>query len=106
MENLKQEINKILLNESKKRAVTVDKVIDSFLGIGFCQPKFYKPSVWAKAKKIMLFLASMNIGIIHKPYHGKGHFWTNDNLDIIKDMTFSEQKEYFKNKLKDKLTKN
>lgn len=29
------------------------KEVESLVGIGFCQPKFYKPGVWRKAKKLM-----------------------------------------------------
>lgn len=50
--------------------------------IGFCQPKFYKPSVWVKAKKLMLLACEMDIGVYHRPYRGAGHFWTLDGVSI------------------------
>jgi hypothetical protein len=56
--------------------------IDQLVWIGFCQPKFYKPSVWVKAKAMMLLAVKMGIGVEHRPIRGAGHFWTKTNLKI------------------------
>lgn len=101
MEITALQIKKILEKEAQVREETLDEVIENFIGIGFCQPKFYKPSVWAKVKKVMLFLTSMNIGVIHRPCRGGGHFWTND--EVFNNMRFSEEIAFLKNELKDKL---
>jgi len=59
--------------------------IIKYIGIGFCQPKFYKPAAWRKAKLIMNKLVSLNVGVI--PYdfgRGKGKFITTGDLDKLK----------------------
>jgi len=56
------------------------------VGIGFCQPKFYKRSVWLASKRIMEELAIPN-GLAH--HHdfgrGKGKYSTNLTTDEVKD---------------------
>ena len=42
-----------------------------FIQIGFCQPKFYLPTVWRKANRVMQKLVQMNVGVIKK----KKRFW-------------------------------
>ena len=56
--------------------------IKKLVYIGFCQPKFYKASVWSKAKKLMLVACDMGIGVYHRPHRGAGHFWTEDGVSI------------------------
>lgn len=58
-------------------------VIKEAISIGFCQPKFYKPSVWAKSKKIMEELCKMDCGVIPFDYgRGKGKYSTNKEISI------------------------
>lgn len=49
-----------------KRTIT-----EHYIGIGFCQPKFYKPSVWRKAKKIMEWLCD-NTPHVYRFDFGRG----------------------------------
>jgi hypothetical protein len=45
------------------------------IGIGFCQPKFYIPSAWRKAKAVMDRLVSLDCGVIeHNFGRGKGKY--------------------------------
>lgn len=64
-----------------KHAYTSEE-IKKLVWIGFCQPKFYKASVWKKAKELMLIACEMNIGVYHRPYRGAAHFWTEDGVSI------------------------
>lgn len=53
----------------------------NLIDIGFCQPKFYKPSSWAKANRIMQKLCALNVGV--KPHNfgrGKGKYINDGNL--------------------------
>ncbi len=59
-----------------------DAEIKTLVGIGFCQPKFYKPSIWSKAKKLMLLACELNLGVIHRPIRGAGHFWIEGDATI------------------------
>lgn len=60
--------------------------IESLINIGFCQPKFYKPAVWLKAKKIMNKLCSIpESKVIPCNYgRGKGKYSIMPNTDIDK----------------------
>lgn len=63
--------------------------IETYVSIGFCQPKFYTPSAWNKAKKLMTIAVAHNLA---KPYNygrGKGKYTTN--LEI-KDVYTALQK--------------
>lgn len=56
---------------------------EKLISIGFCQPKYYKPSTWQKAKKVMNELCSFNIGV--KPFdygRGKGKYTYDGKLSI------------------------
>lgn len=50
--------------------------------IGFCQPRFYRPSVWVKARAMMLLAVEMGIGVEYRPIRGAGHFWTKNGLKM------------------------
>lgn len=65
--------------------------IKTLVYIGFCQPKFYKPHIWAKAKKLMLIACEMQI-VLHRPYRGGGHFWCTDNVSIEEVVTILREK--------------
>jgi hypothetical protein len=44
---------------------------EHYIGIGFCQPKFYKRSVWLKAKRIMEWLCD-NTPYVERYDFGRG----------------------------------
>lgn len=74
------------LIKGNKNNPTYDEVLES-ISIGFCQPKFYKRSVWLKSKKIMDKLCELNVGVIPFDYgRGKGKYSTTKKLDN-KDLT-------------------
>jgi hypothetical protein len=51
--------------------MTTQEIIQS-IQIGFCQPKFYKRSVWNKAKKVMEFLCDNTNGEVVRHNFGPG----------------------------------
>lgn len=66
-----------------RKQLTRPEVIN-FIGIGFCQPKFYKRNAWLKAKEIMDFLVSLNVGVIEFDYgRGKGKYKTTKEISNI-----------------------
>lgn len=77
-----EQVLKILEKHSIENQITKEESIRKLIFLGFCQPVFYKASVWAKAKKIMDYAVSLNIGVYHKPVRGKGHYWNFDDVDI------------------------
>jgi hypothetical protein len=44
---------------------------EHLIGIGFCQPKFYKPHIWRKAKAIMEWLCD-NTAFVKRHDFGRG----------------------------------
>ena len=79
----------------KRQQKTLEEVTN-LIGIGFCQPNFYKPSAWQQAKRIMDFLVNLEIGVIpHDFGRGKGKY------SMIKGCNFSNKELaeiYIKNK--------
>lgn len=60
----------------------------SLVGIGFCQPKFYKRSVWQKAKRLMDNVVCPNR--LARPYdygRGKGKYESDMEIDVVKKHT-------------------
>jgi len=58
----------------------LDSLTD-LIGIGFCQPKFYKRNTWLKAKEIMDYLVSLNVGVVEHNYgRGKGKYKTINGI--------------------------
>ena len=48
--------------------------LESYVNIGFCQPKFYRPEVWRKAKRVMDIACLLGLA---KPFdfgRGKGKY--------------------------------
>lgn len=76
-----------------KKYTTLD--VKTLVGIGFCQPKFYKASVWRKAKKLMDEVLCPNQ--LAEPYdfgRGKGKYNSaKDIKDCVKDTTEILKKE-------------
>lgn len=56
------------------------QVVD-LIGLGFCQPMFYKRNAWLKAKKIMNTLVTLNVGVIEFDFgRGKGKYMTTKDI--------------------------
>lgn len=51
--------------------MTTKEIIES-INIGFCQPKFYKRSVWNKAVKVMEYLSDNTNGEVSRHNFGPG----------------------------------
>lgn len=58
---------------------------EHLIGIGFCQPKFYKPHIWRKAKAIMEWLCDFrstegDVYVIRYDFgRGKGKYMTTED---------------------------
>ena len=63
--------------------LTTDE-IKHLINIGFCQPKFYKASVWKKAKTLMLDVCKKVPEVYYEPIRGKGQFWIKGDMSIEK----------------------
>lgn len=64
-----------------KKELTKEEVLN-LIGIGFCQPKFYKPSAWKKAKEVMEVLCYRIRKTGVKPHdfgRGKGKYTSDDS---------------------------
>ena len=60
----------------------------TLVGIGFCQPKFYKRHVWLKAKRLMDTYAVPNsLAYPHDLGRGKGKYSTNhESIEGVKTL--------------------
>lgn len=68
---------------SKKTRLSAD-TIDVLVKIGFCQPKFYKPASWARAKRFMDSVVCP--AGLAKPFdfgRGKGKYTTSLDVDDV-----------------------
>ena len=60
--------------------------IRSLVGVGFCQPKFYKRSVWLKAKALMDEIIIPNGWACPHDYgYGKGKYSTDLDIETVKE---------------------
>ena len=74
-----------------------DAEIKNLIEIGFCQPKFYKPSVWAKAKRVMEKLRKTEYVTAFNYGRGKGKYNYSDKLkDLSHDETINFLVEQYK----------
>jgi hypothetical protein len=64
------------LNDYKELEMTEQSVnyVSNYVGIGFCQPKFYTPAAWYRAKKVIQVLIAEGYAIPHNYGHGAGKF--------------------------------
>lgn len=61
-----------------------DEVL-ALIGIGFCQPKFYKRRVWLRAKKLMDEVICPNKLAYPSDFgRGKGKYDTDFDIDDVK----------------------
>ncbi|MAA93001.1 MAG: hypothetical protein CML21_00555 [Rheinheimera sp.] len=72
------------LEEWQGRTLSEDE-IRSLIGVGFCQPKFYKRSVWLKAKKLMdEIVVPLGLAYPHDYGYGKGKYSSDCDIDEVK----------------------
>lgn len=71
-----------------KTVITYEEV-RKLVGIGFCQPKFYPPSLWRRAERVMKFLCAVPESMVtpHNCGRGKGKYTANtdEDFDDLKD---------------------
>ena len=60
--------------------IKTDKEIKELISIGFCQPKFYTPSVWRKAKRVMEELTKTGYVTPFDYGRGKGKYTYSEEL--------------------------
>nr|WP_312985337.1 hypothetical protein [Clostridioides sp.] len=73
-------MNKII---EKSLNIELDNAIEKLIGIGLCQPKFYKPTVWKYANLVMQELCNMKLANPFDFGRGKGKYITNIDKEII-----------------------
>lgn len=73
-----------IINKFKKLNLTRDLVYE-LIGIGFCQPKFYKPSAWRKSKLFMdNVVCALNLAFKYDYGRGKGKYSSHFDIDEVK----------------------
>ena len=63
-----------------KKMKKTDQEIKDLISIGFCQPKFYKTSVWARAKRVMEELCKTEYVTPFDYGRGKGKYTYSEEL--------------------------
>lgn len=63
--------------------IEINNIIERLIGIGFCQPKFYKQTVWKYANLVMQELCSMELVYPFDFGRGKGKYESNVDKDTI-----------------------
>lgn len=72
------------LEEWQKNKLSEDE-IHNLIGIGFCQPKFYKRHVWTKAKKLMdEVVVPQGLAYPYDYGFGKGKYESNLEISEVK----------------------
>ena len=72
------------LEKWQQRKLTEDE-IHNLIGIGFCQPKFYKRNVWIKAKKLMdEVLVPQGLAYPYDFGFGKGKYESDFEISEVK----------------------
>ena len=72
---MKKMVKKILYDKDAKWLSKFSKEeIEMYVGIGFCQPKFYKPEVWRKAKRVMEIACYLGLAEPFDFGRGKGKY--------------------------------
>lgn len=61
----------------------VKEYLKEYIGIGFCQPKFYKSYAWRRASNVMILLCDKKLAYPHDYGRGKGKYSTNEK-DLFK----------------------
>ncbi len=61
--------------------------IDRLINIGFCQPKFYKPTTWRKASRVMEYLITKGLVIPYDYGRGKGKYSMSNDDHSIDDIS-------------------
>ena len=79
---LKSAVNVSTVSNRKVIKLTKREVFN-LVGIGFCQPKFYKRSVWLKAKHLMdSVVCKAGLSYPHDFGFGKGKYESNRDMSI------------------------
>jgi hypothetical protein len=72
---------------SNFKKYTAEELVD-LIGIGFCQPKFYKRAAWLRAKKVMDYFVTLNCGVIEHDFGwGKGKYSKSNqisNMELVR----------------------
>ncbi|EGT5282748.1 hypothetical protein NMJ53_012055 [Clostridioides difficile] len=63
--------------------IELNNTIEHLIGIGFCEQKYYKPTVWKYANLVMQELCSMGLTYPFDFGRGKGKYQTNIDEETI-----------------------
>ncbi|MCC0645427.1 hypothetical protein KGF41_14265 [Clostridioides sp. ZZV14-6150] len=63
--------------------IEINNTIEHLIGIGFCEPKYYKATVWKYANLVMQELCNMGLVCPFDFGRGKGKYQTNIDKEII-----------------------
>lgn len=83
----------------------IDNAIKEMVGIGFCQPKFYLPTVWKYADKMMKRGIEVGVVVPHDFGWGKGRYATADRDMSIPEVVAIMRKDSEARKLGEKYDK-
>lgn len=67
------------------------ELLEQLMRMGFCQPKFYKRSVWEKANALMKALEGQGLVYACDMGRGKGKWSTYFSYDYILDATIIDK---------------
>ncbi|MCC0642190.1 MULTISPECIES: hypothetical protein [unclassified Clostridioides] len=67
----------------KKSNIELDNIIERLIGIGFCEPKYYKVTVWKYANLVMQELCNMRLVYPFDFGRGKGKYKSNTDEETI-----------------------
>ena len=83
MTTIKPEVMNTAYKPYKTKNLTQREVFN-LVAIGFCQPKFYKRSVWLKAKRLMdNVVCKSGLGTTHDFGFGKGKFTSEHDINYV-----------------------
>lgn len=72
----------VIAKYTKKRWTSVE--VKNVVGIGFCQPKFYTPTAWRRAKGLMdELVCPLGLAFPHDYGRGKGKYSTDFDISDV-----------------------
>lgn len=87
-------MGKIASKDMKWLNKFTDDEIVQFVNIGFCQPKFYRPEVWRKAKRVMEIACSLGLAEPYDFGRGKGKYTSDLDMSEVSAKLLKIVKRY------------
>ncbi|MCC0726439.1 hypothetical protein KGF36_11520 [Clostridioides sp. ZZV14-6009] len=90
----------------KNSNIELNNIIERLIGIGFCEPKYYKATVWKYANLVMQELCNMGLAYPFDFGRGKGKYKSNaDEVTIYKKAKESTKIQEYSKKYLNYITK-